>query len=288
MKQYKYQLRKTSKKEICPSCGKKTFTPYVLASDMKTIADIKLYGICDRINNCSYIKYPKDDEPNIRDWISREPEPYKAPDYIDLSIVETTFDKFESNTFFNYLVALFDIKTALKLQSDYNIGTAKKNGTIFWQKDSEGKFRTGKVMYYNSNGKRNKNRYSWYIHTSIKKDYNLMQVLFGEHLIKLNPDKPVALVESEKSAVILSAFFPEYTWIASGGMQMLNSYRLLRLPRLDLVCPDQGAYNLWEKQTNIFHDRMMDVDVENAFNKGILKKGDDLLDLILIQKGLQM
>lgn len=288
MKQYKYQLRKTSKKEICPNCGKKTFTPYVLASDMKTIADIKLYGICDRINNCNYIKYPKDDEANIRDWISPKPEPYKAPDYIDLSIVEATFGKFESNTFFNYLVNLFDMQIALKLQSDYNIGTAKKNGTIFWQKDSEGKFRTGKVMYYNNNGKRNKNRYSWYIHNEIKKDYNLMQVLFGEHLIKLNPNKPVALVESEKSAVILSVFFPEYTWIASGGMQMLNSYRLLRLPRLDLVCPDQGAYNLWEKQTNIFHNRMMNVNVEDGFNKGILKKGDDLLDLILIQKGLQM
>jgi len=288
MKEYKYQLRKTSKKEICPNCKKKRFTPYVLVDDNEKVADIEKYGLCDRSNSCGYHAYPEGT--SVIGWAESEEssykKPYVSPDFISKELVESSFNKFNENTFFMYLVKIFGSETALELQEKYNIGTAKSKGAIYWQEDSDGKFRTGKVMYYQSNGKRNKNRNSWYVHNKIKKDYNLMQVLFGEHLIKQNPDKPVALVESEKSAILLSVFFPDYTWIASGGMQMLNSYRLLRLPRLDLVCPDKGAFELWEKQTNIFHDRMMDVSVENAFYDGILQGGDDLLDLILIQQGL--
>lgn len=183
-----------------------------------------------------------------------------------------------------WLVKLFGQDVAMDLQSKYNIGTAKNNGTIFFQQDSEGKFRTGKVMYYQSNGKRNKNRNSWYVHKTVKSDFELVQVFFGEHLIKENPDKPVALAESEKTAILMSVFEPEYTWLASGGANMLNSYRLLRLPRLDLVCPDQGEFDNWKDKTKSFFNREMDGRVEKAFREGKVAKGADILDLILIEK----
>ena len=68
---------------------------------------------------------------------------------------------------------------------------------------------------------------------------------------------------------------------------MLNLYRLTRLPRLDLVSPDEGIFKLWESQTNIFERRMMDGRVEKAVREGVLKPGADILDLILKQKGLE-
>ena len=82
-------------------------------------------------------------------------------------------------------------------------------------------------------------------------------------------------------------FEPEYTWLA-GGANMLNSYRLLRLPRLDLVSPDEGEFDNWSDRTKSFFNRQMDGRVEKAFRDGKVSKGADILDLILIEKGLKL
>ena len=282
---FKYALQKGSKHTFCPSCGKKTFKPYVDA-ETGQIVDASIYGRCERINRCKYLKYPENDA-SMSDWVAPVYVPeYKEPDFIPREMVEASFNKFRENTFFMWIVKLFGQDVAHDLQSKYNIGTAKNNGTIFFQQDSEGRFRTGKVMYYQSDGKRNKNRNSWYVHRAVKEDFELVQVFFGEHLIKENPDKPVALAESEKTAILMSVFEPEYTWLASGGANMLNSYRLLRLPRLDLVCPDEGEFDNWKDRTKSFFNREMDGRVEKAFREGKVAKGADILDLILIEKGL--
>ena len=84
----------------------------------------------------------------------------------------------------------------------------------------------------------------------------------------------------------MSVFESEYTWLASGGANMLNSYRLLRLPSLDLVCPDQGEFDNWKDKTKSFFNRQMDGRVEKAFREGKVSKGADILDLILIEKGM--
>ena len=279
MKQYKYELRKNSKKEVCPDCEKKTFTPYVLSSDGQTIIDITKYGRCDRINSCGYISYPDTSE---SDWQNYEhpkiPYKEKKPDFIPVDLVESTFCSFKDNVFFMWLVKLFGSEKALKLQSDYNIGTAKNGGTIFWQQDKEGNFRTGKVMYYGKDGKRNKKKNSWYLHKQIKTDYSLVQVFFGEHLMK---GRPLAICESEKTAVLMNELQPEYTWLGAGGSNMLNHYRLTRLINLSFVSPDQGLFDHWKEQTASFEERRMDGRVEKAFREGKAKKGDDILDLYL-------
>ena len=71
---------------------------------------------------------------------------------MDKEIVEATFNQYKTNVFFMYLVKTFGVDVAYQLRDDYNIGTAKGGGTIFWQQDNKDRFRTGKVMYYNSNG----------------------------------------------------------------------------------------------------------------------------------------
>ena len=59
-----------------------------------------------------------------------------------------------------------------------------------------------------------------WIHSLLKRrhelaeEWQLSQCLFGEHLLGTYPDKVVVLVESEKSAVIGSAIFPGYVWLA--------------------------------------------------------------------------
>ena len=82
----------------------------------------------------------------------------------------------------------------------------------------------------------------------------------------------------------MSVLDPKYTWIAAGGANMLNVQRLMRLNRLDFVSPDQGQFELWEKQTAFFKEREMDVRVEKAFRSGIVESGADILDLYLSKK----
>jgi hypothetical protein len=271
-----------SKKFFCPNCKKKTFVPYVVTGT-NNIVDSTKYGRCERVNSCRYSLYPKlgkDDITSSR-YVPPAPEEIKPLDFIDKDLMQATFNEFKSNVFFMYLVKMFGIEKAYQLQEAYNIGTAKGGGIIFWQEDRKGNVRTGKVMYYHPNGKRIKERNSWFVHKKIKDDFNYRQCFFGLHLT--TPDKPVALCESEKTAIIMSVFEPEYTWIASGGSEMISDERLFELPRLDKVFADNGQFEKWERKTRAFLPEM-DISVDNAVNNGILKEGDDILDLYLARE----
>ena len=278
-KQYKYSLMSGSKKFFCPNCKKKTFVPYVVTGT-NNIVDITKYGRCERIQSCRYHRYPKirEDDINSSRYVPPAPEEIKPLDFVSKDLMQATFNEFKSNVFFMWLVKMFGIEKAYQLQEAYNIGTAKGGGTIFWQQDREQNIRTAKVMYYNSNGKRNKDRMGWFVHKKIREDFNYRQCFFGLHLA--TPDKPVALCESEKTAIIMSVFEPSYTWIASGGSEMLNDERLLELPRLDKVFADNGQCEKWERKTRAFLPEM-DISVDEAVNNSILKEGDDILDLYL-------
>jgi len=280
---FKWELQKGSKHIACPSCGKKTFKPYVSAADGKTFADAEKYGRCERINSCGYLAYPNPGGDDFY-FTPPPPEPPLPPSFVPPEIVEKTFFEFRRNPFFLYMVKLFGSEKAYELQEMYNIGTAKNGGTIFWQQDKDGNFRTGKVFYYDNKGKRRKDRPSWFLHRKIDPEFNLQQVLFGEHL---TPDaQRIALVESEKTAILMSAFHPSITWVAAGGAQMLNLDRLGRLPRLDEVYPDAGQFDLWRQKTHLFEERSMNYRVEKAAKDGVIPQGADVLDLELFERGL--
>lgn len=118
----------------------------------------------------------------------------------------------------------------------------------FWQVDNQGKVRTGKVMlYYPETGKRVKEPYnhiSW-VHSLIPhKDFNLCQCFFGEHLINKDKTRPIALVESEKTALIASYYLPQFLWIASGGKNGCFNTKSLSVLKTEM-----WSYSLiWERQ----------------------------------------
>ena len=76
-------------------------------------------------------------------------------------------------------------------------------------------------------------RINW-VHSLMKasgqlpKDWELTQCLFGEHLLRQDPGKVVALVESEKTAEICTGLMPRSLWLATGGKSMIKE-RLLVL-----------------------------------------------------------
>ena len=72
-----------------------------------------------------------------------------------------------------------------------------------------------------------------WVHSLLKRNgalaqgWDLSQCLFGEHLLARYPDKPVALVESEKTAVVCASINPDCVWLATGGKGQLNDRVLI-------------------------------------------------------------
>lgn len=73
---------------------------------------------------------------------------------------------------------------------------------------------------------------------------------FGTHLLPLRPAAPVAIVESEKSALIGSLFAPKYIWIATQGKGQLSpdsaSVEVLKGRELHLF-PDTDGLQSWSE-----------------------------------------
>ncbi|KAA6327995.1 hypothetical protein EZS27_023070, partial [termite gut metagenome] len=91
-----------------------------------------------------------------------------------------------------------------------------------------------------------------WVHSFMKKqgllpdNYNMVQCLFGEHLLRIYPDKVAALVESEKSALIASGVYPDYVWLATGGKSQLSTDKLKVLRgRTVIMFPDVDGYDTW-------------------------------------------
>lgn len=250
----------------CPSCGKKkTFTRYIDLEKDEYLG-IKV-GICSRIQKCNYHYPPKDffeDEksisaasPGVKPKVLMTAALLRAkhnpnednllPSYIDQDLFLQSLREPSENNFLAFLEKAMNKEAVIALRSKYQIGTSKKwkGATIFWQIDENNNVRTGKLMLYNKNtGK--KSKINW-VHSVLKaEDYNLKQCLFGLHLLNSDKSKAIGIVESEKTAVIASIAFPEFIWMATGGLNNLKSEVIEPLAnRKVILFPDAGCYKQW-------------------------------------------
>ena len=156
----------------------------------------------------------------------------------------------------------------------YCIGTSKLGGVIFWQIDHEGRVHDGKVMYYLPDCHRNKDKAAhptWVSALLAKRNGNphatSSHCLFGLHQLSpvnshLSPvnsqlstvtsqlSPSIAIVEAEKTAFILSELYPEYIWMATGGLsevqaekfRPLRGHKVVMFPDTD---PDGIAFRRW-------------------------------------------
>lgn len=175
----------------------------------------------------------------------------------------------------------------------YHVGTSKHwpGATVFWQVDISGRVRTGKVMLYNpESGRRIKephNDITW-VHSLLKKEnFNLRQCLFGEHLLSYDQQRPVALVESEKSALISSFYLPQYLRIASGGKNGAfnrDAMSVLRNRRV-LFFPDLGATDYWNSKMEMIRSLEIEASLFDFMERNATKEerdaGYDIADFLL-------
>lgn len=271
MKTFRFNLEKyngTKTRFVCPNCGRKAcFVRYIDEAGNYLSENV---GRCNHESSCGYHYTPSEyyrdhpDYTNHPDWQPRHRQrelPLQlSPCIIPYEYVTRSVKPLCHSHLTTFLTSIFTNEEVQTIVETYNLGVTKSRDIIYFQLDISGNCRTGKIMKYNpSTGKRikdpdAKNKINW-VHSLLKKSkiiddkWILTQCLFGEHLLKKYPDKTIALVESEKTALICSILMPEYLWLATGGKSQLSDQRLSVLKGRRVVAfPDIDGYEEWKSK----------------------------------------
>jgi hypothetical protein len=228
--------------------------------------------------------------------------------YLDFDVVVQSAGRYRFNILVQYLVKLVGLTKTNTLVSEYYLGTPrdsdKSNYVIFWQIDTERRVRSGKWMLYEflknpdsvigldcKRVKRFARSILWEHKQKEFPEFHFKSCLFGEHLLKKYPNKIVAVTESEKTALIAAAYFPDFVWLATGGLSNLTVEKCEALRgRTVVLFPDVNGYDRWEKLGNqlnaAFDDSQFSVSQLIRLNplNNMTEGGYDLADYLIKYK----
>ena len=152
----------------------------------------------------------------------------------------------------------------------YCVGGWKDGRTVFWMIDQNGIPRAAKLMQYKADGHRDKSRNPGWIYNQdgcrqiCKPDeHEILKPLFGMHLLNRYPRATVHIVESEKTALLMSIAYGNHAgqvWMACGGLENLNREKLkpiIEQKRDIILYPDRDGIAKWKaKAENLHYDRV--------------------------------
>jgi len=226
------------------------------------------------------------------DHIIKQPELkmfYLNKEYAKESILR---GQVQSNNFKDYFIGLLGIEVTNKLFwrcgvgiSSINIGG--DNWTEFFQIDinKNKNIRTSEIIPYKIGGHRyqpgehkgyeNRSPISWghkVRDPRIKFNsytHQFKQVFFGSHLLNEDKTKVVCIVESCKTCLLASAWYPQHLWLASGGESGLATHKfdVLKGRRIHLF-PDKGtAFKAWSGRAKFLKDIGYNVSVSDFLER---------------------
>ena len=263
----KYAGRST--RHTCPQCGRPhCFTRYV---DPDGNMLDETVGRCDHESSCGYHRTPKqyfDEHPSLKqDWrtpasgrnyssarrhtsgsIQHSRQQPKPPCTIPGTMLEKSVRPDIPSTFVTFLKTIFPEETVISLITRYHLGVTRSRDVIYFQVEMK---HAGQLP----------------------EDWQLTQCLFGEHLLSAvgEKQKTVALVESEKTAVIASGIMPKYIWLATGGKSQLSPEKLSVLRgRKVIAFPDVDGYRQWKEKLSAIGD--MTITVSDVLEKNATDK----------------
>ena len=229
---------------------------------------------------------------------------------------------YEQNQFARLLMNQFGAEVARHLLDKFQIGSSKcwnnAGACVFWLIDEQNRKRGGQVKlfddtfhtvkYLDRDG-RKRTRTSW-VHAVLSYQYHKAQqsqpawltdyieqadfapCLFG--LPQLNTeslDKPIAIVEAPKTAVLCTPYFPQFIWMAVIGRSYLNAERLIPLKGRSIVLfPDLAKegkdYQYWKTKADGLQQQGFQVMVSDYLEKIATdedrQRGMDLADFLLM------
>ncbi len=301
------KYRSAKSRYTCPSCNSRhCFVRYVDENGEYLSFDV---GRCNRESKCGYHKKPKEFFSNnptfqksvkVRAGQNRQiktqtlAEKPKSFDVIPPEHLKATLGNYDRNAFVQFLFNLFptcseEIQAVLKM---YFVGTYQ-DYCCFPSVDRLNRICKAKLIRFNrATGRRLKGEFdvsSLVRKLKLKEDFNYRQIFFGEHLLSKFPNKPVAIVEAEKTAIIASLCFPEFIWLACNSKSWLKAERLKRLGNRQIILyPDADGFDLWQAVATDAQQQGLNVKtsslIEN-FASGEQKRNQyDLADFLIEQQ----
>lgn len=185
----------------------------------------------------------------------------------------------------------------------YYVGHGKNGHTIFWNIDENGKVRTGKMMKYKADGHRDREsdwNFDWihaalargipqrdehgyimrdsdgdiiydttkYRHIFDEDKQEAQLTFFGMHLLDVYPKATIKLVESEKTALLMSIAYGNHAkqvWMACGGLSLLSRERLKPIidrGRQVILYPDRDGITKWKQKVEQMHYDRLTIDTD--------------------------
>lgn len=318
---YRYTLDKSSKKFICPACEKKRFVRYIDNETKEYLSNE--FGKCDRSDNCQYHKSPKQLFTNDYQYQTIEQKPKRERVFIPYDILKATMKNYELNSFILNICGNipypFDTDDVLKVVQMYNLGTVTKGkykGALtipYINKD----FKTNTIQLKNfDHDNHTINGQTNWIHSLLKYHYkttkkpfpnwlkeyekneNIVNCLFGEHLLTQYPNNPIALVEAPKTAILGTLYFGlpkndnDLIWLAVFNkssytyekIKVLNNRKIVVVPDLS---KNGNTFNEWNDKTINFQKlltkstfKVIDI-LEQISNDDEKNEGLDLADFLI-------
>jgi hypothetical protein len=210
-KKFECKFEDTNKpKGTCPKCNtEKSFRYY--QNDLGERMPLE-YGICDKKNKCGYHNIPTGNGITKASTKSNPKIEYIYPSKEQTDTFEDYLND-SSSSFHKFCDSIGIPASHLKSQ---NVGTDEKGLTVFVFRNKKGDIINCKRTSYATNGKRDKNFYSFSMKgPNQNQKYSID--LFGLESIDIDKEKNVVIVESETTKVIASYFYPEYVWLASAA-----------------------------------------------------------------------
>lgn len=222
------------------------------------------------------------------------PQPTHEPVFFDFDTFKQTLqpEHYEKNTFiqnlFNRVQFPFEVDEVTKVIQLYRLGTVangyRAGANTFPFIDVKGNVRAVQVKKFDEQSHTEKNGTD-YLHSIIEKHHTRnnklipewlskyiqqdkkVSCLFGEHLLKLYPNNPIALVEAPKTAVYGTLYFglPETSesliWLAVYSKSSFTFDKLKALQgRFVYVFPDLSksgdTFKEWETKAREFERRL--------------------------------
>lgn len=294
---HKYSLRQYRQggKDICPECEQRSFVPYIDNETSEILHPI--CGRCDHEQSCGYHLTPSDffkQNPESRQTgLSRNVYLKPTPTIIDWGnisewIARQSVEEAMQCDFAKSLLKFFDNDNVDQSISRYHVQNLNCN-TAYPSISVDGRVTDVMVLNYGEDLHRGSICYHYYkdkeqLKADYPNGYKYEPCFFGEHLLTEQPDSNVAIVESQKSAVICSIVFPSMVWLATCGCGnfKIDKCNVLRDRRV-FVYPDKGSEDKWgaiveeirRKGYNIHHRPVMQDLPEYGANSDI---ADVLLD----------
>lgn len=207
----------------------------------------------------------------------------KQVNFHNPKLVDESMKDLDNNCFIKFMLKLFAPDEVVNAIDKYKIGSWNSwNGaTVFWQIDQLNRIRHGKIILYDEHSGK-KQRFNSVRNVLGLSDFNLNQCLFGLHLINEYRNNTIGIVESEKTAILLSIFKPQFLWLATGGLTEFKEEKLKAIKDYSIVAfPDKGKFKQWLEITKKTELKGFKISINEWLEQTAFPNETDLADVLI-------